>query len=281
MSNKLISELYMENYNNANKLAYQDFQNLISSPQLEGIVKGEERSRYRGAINVGLLSAQNSLEKKYIVHTLYGGPLGEARAIEEAKIKGYMTANYILKLLPENLRTVYVPTLRGHKTVFEDRKKGIVTREIYVDYEKRQLPFATPGLTTEEYASLLGINIARFMLIGMVNAPRHLRPNFREGSFRTCMIDLDPHDANVFAWTIVDLFPKKSLNYRALLDREDVFLKGVSDYFFNSELPENVSDRKTVDKKLRRMYLDSFVEEIKSLKGSKATPRFDHNKIWH
>lgn len=269
ISKKIISELSRNYLYKGIELAFQDFDALISSPFLEGVIKGENRGGFSGGIvHLGLFPSTKGLEKKYIIHTSLGGSSRKIRNVEKLKIIAYMVAKYVIQLLPEELRTIYVPKIRGHKVVLEYKKGEILNREIYVDYEPRHLVFQDTGIQPKQYASFLGRDIARLMFVGMTNVPRHIRPNYNNCCFKTCMIDLDSYDPNTFCWNIADLYSTKSLNYSILLEHEVAFLKKVSDYFLNALLPKKLNESKKISRELKITYLQSFFEEIKILKGN-------------
>ena len=84
------------------------------------------------------------------------------------------------------------------------------------------------------------------------------------------MIDLDQFDPRTFHWNIVDQHTPDSMNYEILLSHEIVFLRDVASYFLHNLLPDHLEDAQKISNKLKNLYLNGFVEEIKNLKGNKA-----------
>jgi hypothetical protein len=84
------------------------------------------------------------------------------------------------------------------------------------------------------------------------------------------MIDIDQYDPRTFNWIIKDRFPPDSLNQEMQSNQENVFLQNVSSYFLDQFLPKDLKDYWRVVKKLKTICFDSFVEEMKNVKGSKA-----------
>lgn len=271
MSDLLVSELSEKHLTKAAEHAPKMMKELISRPFLEGIIKGQERSGWIGIIHLGLWPTQKGFEKKYIIHTSLEGKTRTRRNVEADKIQGFFMAKYIMRILLDTSRTVYTPAIKGHKIVYHDKEKGILNREIYVNYEPRHLAFKTEGATPKEYAYLLGRDIASFMFVGMTNAPRHIRPNFSRNSIRkTCMIDIDQFDPRTFHWNPVDLYPRDNLNYNILLGHETLFFHNVSLYFLDNLLPKELDNHDKIANQLKSDYLEGAVEKIRRLKGNKA-----------
>jgi len=255
MDDFLISELTRKILTRATEFAQKSMVELFSSPYMEGVIKGQERSGWIGIIHVGLWPTPEGQKKKYIIHTSLEGSNRYGRNVEGDKIYGFFMAKHIMRTLFDSSRTVYTPAIQGHKIIYTDQKKGKIIRDIYVNYEPRHLACTTPGMSPEAYACLLGRDIARFMFIGMTNAPRHIRPNFSRDSVRkTCMIDLDQYDPRTFHWNPVDLYPRNRINYYILLEHERTFFHDVALYFLDIHVPKEWDHRQETAKKLKRVY---------------------------
>jgi len=249
---------------------------------LEGVVKfGKDRSHRGGEpIYKAKFNSDGSKEACMIYTSL---EREYQRNIAREKIINFMTSNYIiLELLPGDSRSVYAPEVIGHKVIEENKEKDFIDIEYYVRYEFRHLAFSAPGITPEDYAKFLGRDIARFMFCGLNNIARHIRPNFRDNSFRTCMIDMYESDPRVFTWVCVDSYPEGSGNYQGLIDLcENAFFESVADYFLNAYLTD---EEKTYDlvKELQLIFTDSFVEEVERLKSIDVSDRFNSiiRRIW-
>ena len=271
MSCQLVSELTLKQYQESDQRADKTMLELFSSDSLDGVIKGEDRSGWIGTINVGLWPTNGGFEKRYIIHTSFEGSSRKKRNVESDKIKGFFTAKHIMRSMLDETRTVYTPAIKGHKVVYKDVKRNLLNREIYVNYEPRHLAYNNVGVSPEDYAYFLARDMARFMVVGMTNAPRHIRPNYSRDSIRkTCMIDLDQFDPRTFHWNLVDQHLPDSLNYEVLLSHEIIFLRDVASYFLNNLLPDDLENAQEISGKLKNLYLDGFVEEIKNLKGNKA-----------
>jgi len=240
---------------------------------LEGVVKfGKDRS-HRGGEPIYKANKSNpdgSKEACMIYTSLEGeGRISKARE----KIINFMVSNYIiLELLPEDSRSVYAPKMIGHKVIEKNDEKGFIDREYCVSYELRHLAYSIPKITPKDYAEFLGRDIARFMYCGLNNEPRHIRPNFRDNSFRTSMIDMIT-EPRVFKWIVADSYTIGGANYGRQLEDENDFFKGVSNYFLNTYLPDRMRTDDTIIK-LNSIFSCSFVEEVKRLKGIDVTDRF-------
>lgn len=270
MSGHLVSELTVKELRRAEELATEDMEALLTQPFLEGIVKGEDRSGWIGIIHVGLWPTSDGYEKRYIIHTSLEGRGHKTRNVEDDKIKGFFMAKRVMRAMLDDSRSVYTPAIKGHKIVHEDNDREVLIRDIYVNYEPRILAYNEEEITPKDYAYLLGKELTRFMLVGMTNAPRHIRPNFSRPSVRTtCMIDLDKFDPRTFYWNAVDRFPKESLNYYVLIKHETIFLHDVGLYFLENHLPKELDNFNNIVRELKNTYFDGFADEIKRIKGNK------------
>ena len=88
------------------------------------------------------------------------------------------------------------------------------------------------------------------------------------------MVDLDSRDPHTFYFISADLFPKESLNYQALSDKEISFFKYVANDFFKTLFPGNIKESANEIEKLMSSYFNGFVEEVKRLKGWDVSERF-------
>lgn len=278
MQNHLISELTQKLLKEANEAALARMDSLCTEPYLEGVIKGQERSGWIGIIHLGLWPSDSGLEKKYIIHTSLEGGGRTHRNVEGTKIHGFFMAKHVMNTMYGKDRTVYTPAVQGHKIVYQDAEKDLITRYIYVNYEPRNLAYTTDNITPDEYAHLLGRDLINFMFVGMTNAPRHVRPNYRRDSVRkTCMIDLDLFDPRTFHWNPVDMYPPDSLNCSKMEDHEYTFFNEVPIYFLYNHLPADLENLKSVHVHLKSAYHEGALEELKRLKGSKtASQIFDH-----
>ena len=270
MSGHLVSELTVKELRRAEELASEDMEALLTQPFLEGVVKGEDRSGWIGIIHVGLWPTSDGYEKRYIIHTSLEGRGHKTRNVEGDKIKGFFMAKRVMRAMLDDSRSVYTPAIKGHNIVYEDNDREVLIRDIYVNYEPRILAYNEEGIAPKDYAYLLGKELTRLMLVGMTNAPRHIRPNFSRPSVRkTCMIDLDKFDPRTFYWNAVDRFPEDSLNYNVLIKHETIFLHDVGLYFLRNHLPKELDNFNNVIRELKNAYFDGFADEVKRIKGNK------------
>lgn len=271
MASELVSELTVAILKKADEQAEIDYQNLLTKPELDGVIKGEDRSGWIGIIHVGLWPVNGDFEKRYIIHTSIEGSGHRARNVEMHKIRGFFKAKRVMNTMMDETRTVYTPAIRGHKIQRVDEKLDVTTRDIYVNYEPRILAYNECGISPNEFAYFLGRDIARFMVVGMNNAPRHIRPNFSRPSIRkTCMIDLDHFDPRTFYWNAVDRYPKDHMNYTVLLQHEVSFLRDIKYYFLMNHLPQGIPENEDIIHSIQSSYFEGFADELKNLKGNDA-----------
>ncbi len=271
MASELVSELTVAVLQQADEDAERDFQKLREQPTLEGVIKGEDRSGWFGIIHVGLWPVNGGFENRYIIHTSIEGSGNKARNVEMHKIRGFFKAKRVMRAMLDSDRTVYTPAIKGHKIIHFNEERDIQTRDIYVNYEPRILAYNECGITPKEFACFLGRDIARFMALGMNNAPRHIRPNFSRPSIRqTCMIDLDRFDPRTFYWNAVDRYPKDNMNYSVLLQHELSFLRDVKYYFLMNHLPKGVPEQQDIIEGIQSSYFDGFADEVINIKGTDA-----------
>ena len=272
MNHRLISELTVKTLVKADEGAVQDMEELFDRPFFEGVVKGEDRSGWIGKINVGLWPTNDGFEKRYIIHTSLEGTGYKRRNVEVDKIKGFFMAKHVMRAMMDESRTVYTPAIKGQKVIHDDRNRDLRIREIYTNYEPRILAYNDKGIAPDDYSFFLGRDMARFMYVGMTNAPRHIRPNYSRPSVRkTCMIDLDTFDPRTFYWNTTDRHSHESLNYQVLIKHETNFFHDVGLYFLHRLLPDAYKSDKKMIQKLRSCYLQGFAQEINNIKGSRQS----------
>lgn len=241
---------------------------------MEGVVKfGDNRTRFGEPIYKANKYNSDGSKEMCMIYISWEGE-ARVRSIARDKVINFMVSKYVIEeILLEDSRSVYVPDVIGHKVIEEYQDKRILNKEYYLSYEPRHIPSNIVGISLEDYAKYLGRDIARFMYCGMNNVPRHLRPNFRNNSFRTCMIDLDVTDPRVFDWILADSYSVGGANYQGLLMLEEYFFTDAPDSFLNALLPDQMRTDDVI-KKLYAIYSDSFIEEVKGLKGVDVSHQF-------
>ena len=278
MEKELVSIITGKDMREARIYSTSLFEVIFAEEIVSTVETGYSRSQYgNGAVFDGTNneSSDNFKKGRCIVHSLTI-PENRNSVVEEQKIREYLFAKYILEnKLEEQLRTVYVPEVRKHGIDEEFTNKPI--GEIYVDYEPRHLVFEIADkIKPEDYAYCLGRDVARFLYMGMVNVDRHIRPNFTEKGFRTCMIDLDTLDPGTFKWIVSDFHDVKANNYKSDIDKEQSFYKSVSEYFLNALFPNDFSQEERLkwSVKLKNIYKKGFIQEIGNLRGKDIAKQF-------
>ena len=279
MIKDLISGLSVSKLKQQKETALEEFKKFKKASPFDGIIRGEEKSGWNGMLHVGLFpDNQGNLEKKYMIHISLEGSTRNSRNVEGNKIENYFIAEKIIQLLPATMQTIQIPKIHGHKITFQHPTKDLFVREVYVDYVPRDLPFPVTHISLETFASNIGRDTARFMYAGMINVPRHVRANFSKGKSNTCMIDMDEYDPRTFYWHFNDLFSKQSYNYKALLEREEIFFQDIADYFFiKKTLGFHEATNESINL-LFNVYRISFLKEIKEIKGLDVSNRFKLSK---